>query len=395
MSDLLLFHPKGAGDSLVGVADGRLRAGLVNLHLEVFGKAGSASPTVAFGVADTPDGAMLIQTRAVVSKPDAQGRSVADGVLDLGLLPPGDYYTIATVSDGKRRLGSRYEPMRIEAAAPVAAAAAGDSAPRVRFFLGDSTALVKRFTRTDVLAPGTLRYFADRLQTADPTASPSAVQAVADLRAGRMDAILSALGDTPSATLSAAFLKGIALFADGKLEPAAREFREAIRIADDFLPAAFYLGACYADGGREDEAVGAWQTALVTETEARIVYDVLADALLRLEDASQAIQVLNEARGRWPDDDAFMPRIAVGQAMLGRRAEALAALEGYLENHQADTEAAALAIRLIYEAHAAGRTITSSESDREAAAKYGDWYRAGGGQNQALVDRWLGFIGKK
>jgi tetratricopeptide (TPR) repeat protein len=161
------------------------------------------------------------------------------------------------------------------------------------------------------------------------------------------------------------------------------------------LPAAFYLGACYAEGGRTDEAVGAWQTALVTEADARIVYDVLADALLRLEDAEQTIQVLGEAQGRWPEDEGFLPRQAVAEAMLGHRAEALATLKRYLEKHRTDTEAAALGIRLIYESRAAGQAITSPESDRETAATFGDWYRSGGGQNLALVDRWLTFIAKK
>ena len=141
--------------------------------------------------------------------------------------------------------------------------------------------------------------------------------------------------------------------------------------------------------------MGAWQTALVTEGDARIVYDVLADALLRLEDAEQTIQVLGEAQARWPDDDGFLPRQAVAEAMLGRRADAVATLTRYLDKHRTDTEAAALAIRLIYESRVAGQAITSPETDRETAATFGEWYHGAGGQNRALVDRWLAFIAEK
>ena len=203
------------------------------------------------------------------------------------------------------------------------------------------------------------------------------------------------LSDIPSDQLSAAFLKGVALLAKGQLEPAAAELRQALRISDDFLPAAFYLGACYAAGGKDEEAVGAWQTALATEGEARIVYDVLADALLRLEDPNQTLQVLDEARERWPADEGFMPRQAAAQAMLGHRADALATLDGYLEKNRTDVEAAELALRLLYEARAAGQVVTTADADRAAAARYGDWYRAAGGRNQALINRWLAYIAKQ
>jgi VWFA-related protein len=396
MGDLLLLRPStSARDTLSAIADGRVRSAPVELHLEIFGKPTGATPGVTFGVADKPDGAMLIQVRGSVARRDAKGRYTADGVLDLALLPPGDYYAVAVVSDAKRRLGARHEAVRVEPPAAAAEAVAAGSAPRVRFFLGDSTGLVRRFTRAEVLTPQALAYFADRLQAADPSMPAEAARALTEVRSGRFDEVLAALKEVPADRLSVPFLRGLALLSAGELDPAANQMREAARIADDFLPAAFFLGACYAEGGRDDEAVGAWQTALVTESDARIVYDVLTDALLRLEDAEQAVDVLDEARGHWPTDEAFLPRLAVAQAMLGRRADALATLQAYLENHQSDTEATALAIRLIYEARAAGRPVTTDEADRAAASRYGEWYRANGGRNLPLVDRWLAFIAKK
>jgi VWFA-related protein len=400
MGDLVLSHPaRATDDPLAIVPDGRLRGASVAAHLEVFRRPGSAAPTVTFGVADRADAELLVQTRGIVSKDDAGGGSAADAVLDLALLPPGDYFAVAVVSDGKRRLGRRYEPLHIDrgvaAESTGGAAAAAAGAPRVRFVPGLSSALVKSFTRADVLTPPALAFFADRLKAADTSPPAAAAAAMGDLRNGRFDAVLAGLNNIPSDRLSPAFLKGVALLAKGQLEPAAAELRQALRIADDFLPAAFYLGACYAAGGRDEEAVGAWQTALVTEGDARIVYDVLTDALLRLDEAEQAIEVINEAHGRWPADDGLLLRLAVGQAMLQRRGDAVATLGPYLESHRTDTEAAALALRLIYEAHAAGGVIVSRDADREMAGKYADRYRAAGGQNPALVARWMAFIGKK
>jgi tetratricopeptide (TPR) repeat protein len=397
MGDLLLLHAaKVASDGLSVVADGRVRAGSVETHVETIGRAGTAPPTVTFGVAERPDGPLLVQAAGVVSKRDAKGLCTADGRLDLRLLPPGDYVAVAVVNDGKRKLGTRHAPLHVEAPPAASATAAGAApAPRVPFAIGASSGLVKPFASADVLAPATLTYFAGRLQAADRKPSAAATAALAALRGGRLDGVLEALGSASSDTLSVAFLKGLGLLAKGDLEPAAREFRQAVRIADDFLPAAFYLGACYAAGGRDQEAAGAWQTALVTESDARIVYDVLADALLRVDDGERALEVLEEARGRWPDDEAFLPRLAVGQAMLDRRPEALATLGRYLERHQADAEAVALAVRLIYEARIAGQPLVSAESDLELARKYAEWYRTAGGPNQALVDRWVAFIGKK
>ena len=246
-----------------------------------------------------------------------------------------------------------------------------------------------------MLTTDTLSHFAKRLQAADATPPAGVDTALVALLAERYDDVLAAMRGASSENVSVAFLKGLALLGKGELEPAAGEFRQALRAADDFLPAAFYLGACYAAGGRDEEAVGAWQTALVTETDARIVYDVLVDAWLRLEDAGQALDIVTEARDRWPEDAAFLPRLAVAQAMLERHDQALATLRAYLEDHRADAEAAGLAVRLVYEAHAAGRTIESADADRELAAKYAEWYRAAGGSNQALVDRWVAFIGRR
>jgi VWFA-related protein len=397
MSDLLLLDPTRARDeTLAPLADGKVRGQAIGAHLEVYGRASQPSTaTVSFGIADRADGEMLVSQRASVSKTDPAGHVTAAASLDLSALPPGDYVAVAVVSDGKRQLGRRIQPLRIEAAAPPVGNGGGDASPipSVRFAMDASSNVVRSFARTDVLAPDALRFFAGRLTAAEKGPAPAGVEAAtAAVRGGQFDEALAALADSASDRLSVVFLRGLALLGKGELEPAAGQFRDALRIADDFLPAAFYLGACYAAGGRDSEAVGAWQMALITETDARIVYEVLIDALLRQGEAGQALEALTEARGRWPGDGRFTPRLAAAQVMLDRQAEALATLEDHLQRQPSDAEATALAIRLIYQAHAAGRVAKTAAADRELAAKYRELYRAAGGANQALVDRWVAFI---
>ncbi|MEI8084378.1 MAG: hypothetical protein WCI74_21260, partial [Actinomycetes bacterium] len=192
--------------------------------------------------------------------------------------------------------------------------------------------------------------------------------------------------------LSVNFLKGLALYAKGELEPAAFQFRAALQMSSSFLPAAFYLGACYAAGGRDDEAAGAWQTSLISEGDARIIFDVLADAWLRLKDGPQAMAILTEARERWPDDDVFLPRLAAAQVMLKQPGPAMDTLETYIGRHAGDTDVIFLALRLLYDAHANGSVMRGKPEDAALAAKLATLYRAAAGPHVALADRWVAFI---
>jgi len=280
----------------------------------------------------------------------------------------------ARVLEGDRSLGRTSRPFLLDR--PLAFAATGR--------------LVKGFSREDALRPDALAYFLNRMHATETASTGETVAAAADaLRGARFDAVLSTLPG-PSDVLSVAFLKGLALFGQGRLDPAAEQFRIALRISNDFLPAAFYLGACYAAGGRDREAVGAWQTSLVTESDSRIIYEVLADALLRLNDGGQAEAIIGEARERWPEDDLFTFRLAAAKVLLNRRAEALGMLETYIERHPDESEALFLALRLLYEAHDSGKRLKSAAEDRALAAKYGAMYAAAGGPNGPLVARWVG-----
>jgi VWFA-related protein len=385
-SDILLVDPlRSAKDVLTPVPDGRITGDFLEAFLEIYPSQGHSVAAVASDISDTPGGP-AIQSGSV--RPDAKGdRQVAGIRMELRALPPGLYMLNARVLEGDRALGRTSRPFLLDRPAAVGLVR---GEPRAPLAFAATGRLVKSFSRDDALKPDALAFFLNRMHASETASTGETVAAAADaLRGARFDAVLAALPG-PSDVLSVAFLKGLALFGQGRLEPAAEQFRIALRISSDFLPAAFYLGACYAAGGRDREAVGAWQTSLVTESDSRLIYEVLADALLRLNDGAQADAIIGEARERWPEDDSFAFRLAAAKVLLNRRAEALGMLESYIERHPDESEALFLALRLLYEAHDGGKRLKSAAEDRALAAKYGAMYAAAGGPNAPLVARWVG-----
>ena len=389
LSDVLILDPmRPAGKGLATVVDGRVVGPGLEVYLEAYPLRGRAVSSVAFDVADAADGPPLAGARSKPVSAEGGRRWSASADIDVRMLPPGDYVLVATAFEGDTRLGRVSRPFRLDAA-DLAIAKGG---PRATFGVAESGGLVGPFGRQDAMTPGALEFFLARLQQADGAASEPLSAAAASVRGGQFDAAIAALADAASDRLSVPFLRGLALFGKGDLRPAAEQFREALRLDSEFLPAAFYLGACYAAGGQDRQAAGAWQTSLISESDARIVYDVLADALLRLGEGEQAESIILEALGRWPDDESFVPRLSAAEAMQRKGAEALATLEPYLASHPADASAWFLALRVLYDAHAAGGVVTSQAEDGARAATYAAAYKAAGGPRLALVDRWAAFI---
>jgi tetratricopeptide (TPR) repeat protein len=223
--------------------------------------------------------------------------------------------------------------------------------------------------------------------------APQAAPAIAQARDGHFEEAMKMLGTSTSA-LPVTFLNGLALYAKGDLEPAAAKFRETLRLDSEFFPAAFYLGSCYAAGGRDSEDVGAWQMSLVTESDAPFIYTLLGDALLRLREVDHALEILNEAAAEWPDNDDVQVRIGSALAMAGKRAEAIAKLEPYLDKHPDDYERHFVALRTLYEARAAGKPVRSQAEDRALFARWAAAYAAAKGPQQAIVDQWQKTIGR-
>jgi predicted Zn-dependent protease len=170
------------------------------------------------------------------------------------------------------------------------------------------------------------------------------------------------------------------------LERAAQRFRAAMRHDADFLPAAIFLGACYALGGRDGEAAGAWQTALIAVDDEPRLFALIVDARLRAGDAAGAEAVMAEAASRWPADPALRARRVVVELAAGRVPEALTALDG-ADAASPDTLLAAM--RVLHGLHAAGRAVEDPARDRARLARYAARYAALGGAEQALIASWL------
>ena len=394
-TDLLIAENTGsiaAGGLLPSVA-GDFTSGTVHSYIELYGDVDEslAKASVVFEVAESDEGRAIESASGRIQRlpGDAPGGRTVEGALTIALLPPGNYVARAVVNLDGRKTATITRPFRISSS-PASTPAAGaetrpdDAArPAIPF-----TSRIDAFERSAVLTPQVVGFFLDRMNAADAAGS-----AIADAKAGRFDAAAEAsVKAGGEKRLASVFLNGLALYARGQLEAAAGQFREALRIDSEFFPAAFYLGSCYAAGGRDREAAGAWQTSLVTEGDAPFVYTLLGDALLRLRDAPKAVDILKEAASLWPDNDDVLLRLGTAYAVAENNAEALDTLEPYLSRHPADHERIFIVLRLLYEARAAKRQIRSVDEDRTLFLKYAAAYDAASGPQKAIVDPWKKFM---
>ena len=321
-------------------------------------------------------------------------RRVAEAGVPIALLPPGDYVARAVVMVSGKKVGQVARPFRVtRPAATIASPGAGTVPMRAAAPIA-FTSKIDAFDKSSVLAPQVVGFFLDRLSAAAASSAATLRPAVDSVRAGKFDEAMDALKSTPDDQLAAVFLKGLVLFHRGDLNGAATKFRDALRMDSEFYSAAFYLGACYAAGGKDREAAGAWQTSLITESNASFVYTLLGDALLRLRDMDQAIDVLTEARTLWPNDDQVTLRLGTALVMANKPAEAMKVLDPYLAAHPADTDRLYLALRALYEARSSGRTLTSADADRALFVRYAEAYAAAKGPQLALVEQWRKVIEK-
>ncbi len=402
-TDLLIAENTGSigAGGLVPAVAGEFTSATVHSYLELYSEveAPLSSASVAFEVAESEEGRAIESAPGRILPPaaDAPGKRTVEGAVTIALLPPGDYVARAVISLDGRKAAAITRPFRISSSS-ASTSAAGNVRPTLPARAAiPFTSRIDAFDRSAVLTPQVVSFFLDRMNAG--TGGSVVGPAVTEAKAGRFEAAMRALEakDVPkdgSDRLASTFLSGLALYARGELEAAAGKFRESLRIDSEFFPAAFYLGSCYAAGGRDREAAGAWQTSLVTESDAPFVYTLLGDALLRLRDADRAVDILKEAASLWPDSDQVQLRLGTAYAMAGSGAEALTALEPYLSRNPDDHERLFVALRLLYEARAAGRYVRSAEEDRALFSKYAAAYAATSGPQKGVVDQWRKFMSR-
>jgi tetratricopeptide (TPR) repeat protein len=293
-----------------------------------------------------------------------------------------------------RKVGQVSRPFRIVRAAaavsPASAAAAGGlgAKPPIPF-----TSRIESFERAAVLAPPVVGFFLDRMNVGRnaPTTPSAAIDAA---RAGKFEEAIEAVKKAGNNQIAPVFFDGLARYAKGDLEGAAARFREALRLESDFFPATFYLGACYAAGGKDQDAAGAWQMSLITESEAPFIYTLLGDTFLRLRQLDAALDILREASNLWPASDHVQLRLGTAYALAAKPVEAVRALDPYLAQHPEDHERLLISLRSIYEARSTGQAIGTAQEDRLRFERYATAYTAAGGTQQALVEQWRKFVNR-
>jgi hypothetical protein len=350
---------------------------------------------VDFEIATTQDGPSLIHAPATMAKL-TPGSVLAQGVSDMRVLPPGSYIARAKVKAGTAVLGEIRRSFTLTEAPLAPATIVGGGTPGDVSALGGLAgrrtaarvvAAVPPFAIEQVTSPQVLGAFLDRVAARPEAASPMIRDLVRDARTNIGQLYVSDVLAAQSPV--AAFLKGVSLLSQNKLEPAANSFRAAMRASADFYPAMVYLGACYAAGGKDKEAAGAWRTALIKEGDTLPLHTLLADAFLRQDNGEMALETLDKARSRWPADDGLKRRFVLAAFLAGEYADGLLTLDDLMARKAEDEPTLAAGLLVLYEAFRSGKPIETEDKDRARMQALAGAYRARGGPSMALVDTWL------
>lgn len=391
LTDLLLGDESGGSGLRPTVSaefKGDILHGYVELHSEAAEPLRGAS--VTFEVANNPQARALDSVDAHFDNGPTSSptRRVAEAVLPIALLPPGDYTARAVVTVAGQRVGQVTRSFHIARSSTPAATAVGLTTRTPIPF----TSRIDAFERSSVLTPQVVGFFVDRMNIGKDTAlTPSA--AITAARAGNFDEAIEA-SKASNNKLAPVFFDGLARYSKGDLEGAAGRFREALKLESDYFPAAFYLGACYAAGGKDRDAAGAWQMSLITESEAPFIYTLLGDVFVRLREFDAALDILNEASKLWPGNEQVQLRLGTAYALAARPVDAIRALDPYLAQHPQDQERLFIALRAIYEARSTGQSIGTVEEDRKRFERYAAAYAAAGGTQMPLVEQWRKFVNR-
>jgi tetratricopeptide (TPR) repeat protein len=344
-----------------------------------------AGATVAFELADFADGPALVRVPMPLSEPAPDGGRVARVGMVGGLLPPGDYTGRAEVSVNDKAIAVVARPFRVVLPPP---GGAPSQAPLASVLLE-----TRPFDRTELLGPRPLAHFVDRVSALVPAEAPKEVKAaIEDARQGRPEAILDRLGSGAANDARADFLRGVSHYARGDWDASLAALRSALGRNSELFPAAVYMGACYAANGRDLEAIGAWQTALIGETGSPTLYAVLGDALLRVKEADQAVSILSEGVSAFPEEESLRRRLALAHAMAGQRDEALPLLTALVDAHPNDGEVLLATLALLFEGFSRTTTGAAASAETGQLVRYARTYVEGQGSNRAVVERWLRYL---
>ena len=383
----------------------RISRGELVAFLELYGDGDQDldAAQVTIELAATADGPALVTAPAPFTNQREPGRRAAAATLAVALVPPGRYVARARVSVDGRPAGTATRVFDLApgprststAAAPAGAAPGAPATPGGAIARIDVAAMAEPFRREALLGADTVRLFVDELvSNLKQPLPPGLAPAVEEARSGRM-ADAASKASEPRLHPVVSFLRGLAMFERGEFDPAANFFRATLQSAPGSYAAMVYLAACYAGGGRDDEAAGAWKTSLVGFDDTPLVYLLLTDAALRISDGPTALNTIKEAGALWPEDDRFIRRAALVLLASRRPADAYAAFDQYLARHPDDEAVLLQAIQSLYQLALAGGSAESAEQDLARVKRYAAEYERLKGPQAALVRTWIEYLEKR
>ena len=377
MGDLIVGNVPAGGNGLRASVEPHVTGDALAMFVELYSTAATVwdGANVTFELADDEDSPALSTLNGRLSTGRQQTWRTATGVLGVNALPPGRYVARAHVKRDGKLVGLLVRPFVLERGDGARVVAPSTAAAAAVSFGGSLPAFDRKAALTGDIVGAMLDLAEKR--------APALKDAFVEARAGRYGpAALDALSEGDQTT--AAFLRGLDLFTRGQLDQALTQLDIAAGPRREFFPAAFYLGAVFAAAGRDRDAAGTWQLALGQETRPAAVYPMIADARMRDGQPDSAIDILRPAYDRAPADDEVARRLGIAYVLVGRFAEAVPVLDGYLTRHATDEDVLLAAIVAQYEVARGGQLL--SNADRAKLRRYATAYR---GPQRALIDKYL------
>src|SRR5688572_11373496 len=285
----------------------------------------------------------------------------------LATIPRGDYRLSVTAED---RVGSGVVAARTEFTV----------LPTLESLLAEAPPLGPRFQLAAVLEKPVIDELLDRLTVS--SASPALRRALDSARAGRFADLLVAdtVPDGEQGTRAA--LSGLALLSLGN-PAAAVDLQRALQLQAPADAVEVLLGAARAIGGRDVEAVAAWEAALRAGFPRPAIDRLIAEAYLRQKDFARAAAAFGER----PSDPSSLATFAATRIATRRPADAVAVLDTTLAQRPDDVEAHWLLVHALYAQFVDGdRSVVlrlRAEAQRYIDAK---------GAHAALASEWLKVI---
>ena len=343
---------------------------------------------VTLQISDAENGNALVNVEA---RQVARGNVRAFAAqMRLGVLPPGEYVARAIIAPPGAPEMRLTRPFMLSPVAdtsgppPDLGVPLDPDAPPAPVAASKILAPVPRFSARTILIPEVVQPFLEGLSDMHPP-SPAVEAVIEKAKTGTYDAPADR-GATPDDELNLAFVRGLSAFSKGENAQAAAWFQQTLKGASDFLGAAFYLGATHAVAGRDKEAIGAWEMALLSENPGA-VYPVLVDALLRTGDGRMALDIIDEAPAAWPNDNERLKREAIALAMVGDYSGALPKLKDQLDNTKNDDQPMLfVAIQVLYKMYQQDKSLSPDNLQRFRS--YVERHQKLGGPDRAIVETW-------